>query len=158
MSTSQTIGLSEPTGSTKISIGTLGYINARNRQRAYDLVIKEFKKSDLTQADLARRLGKAQEVISRLLSRPQNWELDTFSELLFGISGAVAAYTATYPLAKSNVMQITQTRAEQSDRNHVVNLMDILRDRVQSTGAAPKPYQASTPVRSNAKIIEARAL
>jgi hypothetical protein len=99
MSTSQTTGLSKPTGSTKISLGTLGYICARNRQRAYDLVIKEFKKSGLTQADLARRLDKGAEVISRLLSRPRNWELDTFSELLFAISGAVVTYSLAYPLA-----------------------------------------------------------
>jgi hypothetical protein len=99
MSTSRTTGLSEPTGSTKISLGTLGYICARNRQRAYDLLIKEFKKSRLTQADLARRLGKRAEVISRLLSRPRNWELDTFSALLFAISGGVVTYSLGYPLA-----------------------------------------------------------
>jgi hypothetical protein len=83
MSTSQTTVLCKPEGSNKISIGTLGYIRARNRLRAYNLVIREFKKSGLTQADLARRLGKAPEIVSRLLSRPRNWELDTFSDLLF---------------------------------------------------------------------------
>jgi hypothetical protein len=59
----------------------------------------EFKSSGITQAHLARRLGKGQDVISRLLSRAQNWELDTFSELMFGIRGAVPKYTATYPLS-----------------------------------------------------------
>lgn len=100
MTTSQTTGLSEPVGTAKISIGTLGYIRTRHRQRQYDVVIKEFKKSGLTQKDLGMRLGKAPEVISRLLARPQNWESDTFCDLLFAISGAVAAYRAEFPLSK----------------------------------------------------------
>jgi hypothetical protein len=99
MSTSQTIGLSEPIGIARISAGTLGYVCARNRQRQYDLVIGEFKKSSLTQAELARRLGKSPEVISRLLARPGNWESNTFSELLFAISGAVPAYGVDYPIS-----------------------------------------------------------
>lgn len=109
MSTSQTTGLSEPIGADKISVGTLGYIRARHRQRAYDLVIKEFKKSGITQADLARRLGKSPEVISRLLARPTNWEADTFSDLLFAISGAIASYRAEYPLSQ----RIQEIPAEQ---------------------------------------------
>src|SRR6202030_4527223 len=64
------------------------------------LVIREFGKSGLSQADLARRLGKSPEVISRLLARPGNWESDTFSELLFANSGAVAAYRVDYPLSR----------------------------------------------------------
>ena len=105
MSTSQTTGLSKPTAAYKISIGTLGYINARNRQRAYNLVIREFKKSGLTQAALASRLGKTADVICRLLARPRNWELDTFSSLLFGISGAVPQYEATYPLGAPGIAE-----------------------------------------------------
>ena len=99
MSTSQTTSLSEPKGTDKISIGTFGYINARNRQRAYNLVIGELRKSGLKQNELAKRLGKGEDVISRLLRRPRNWELDTFSELMFAISGAVVTYSAAYPLA-----------------------------------------------------------
>ena len=112
MSTSQTTGLSEPTGSTKIPLGTLGYVCARNRQRAYDLVIREFKKSGLTQAQLAKRLGKAAEVISRLLSRPRNWELDTFSELLFAISGTVPAYNLTHPLSGQKEVKAQKLKPE----------------------------------------------
>ncbi|MGA2312862.1 MAG: hypothetical protein ABSF87_10920 [Xanthobacteraceae bacterium] len=100
MSTSQTTGLSEPVGSEKISVGTLGYIRARHRQRQYDVVIRELKKSGIIQADLARRLDKAPEVVSRLLARPGNWESDTFSDLLFAISGAVASVHAEHPLSQ----------------------------------------------------------
>jgi hypothetical protein len=98
MSTSRTSALSKPTGSDKISVGTLGYVRARNRQRAYDLVVRELKKSGITQAELARRLGKGQDAVSRLLSRPGNWELDTLSDLLFAISGSVPRFSADDPL------------------------------------------------------------
>src|SRR5262245_56688638 len=83
MSTLRTTSLAEPTGTGKISRGTLTYVRGRNQHRAYDLVIRELKKSGITQADLARRLDKGQDAISRLLSRPRNWELDTLSDLLF---------------------------------------------------------------------------
>jgi hypothetical protein len=101
MSTSQqTPGLLKPAGTNKISTGTLGYIRARHRQRAYDLLVKEFKKSGITQADLARRLDKPREVISRLLARPGNWESDTFSDMIFAISGAIVSFGADYPLTE----------------------------------------------------------
>jgi transcriptional regulator with XRE-family HTH domain len=87
------------TDSNKISQGDLGYVCARNRQRAFNLVIREFKKSGITQAELARRLGKTPEVVSTLLSRPRNLELDTFSELMFAISGAIPSYGVEYPFA-----------------------------------------------------------
>jgi hypothetical protein len=99
MTTSRTSALSKPTGSGKISVGTLGYVRARNRQRAYDLVVRELKKSGITQSELARRLGKGQDAVSRLLSRPGNWELDTLSDLLFAISGSVPRFSADDPLA-----------------------------------------------------------
>jgi hypothetical protein len=106
MSTSQTTtGLSRPTTDEKISLGTMGYINARNRQRAYDIVIGEFKHSGISQAALASRLGKPPEVVSRWLSRPQNWESDTFSSLLFGISGAIPRYTLEHPLGKQKLIE-----------------------------------------------------
>lgn len=98
MSTSPTTTLSKPTGDAKISKGIFGYLRTLNRQRAYDLVVREFKKSGLSGADLSRRMGRAPEVISRLLNRPGNWEADTFSDLMFAISGAVPKYEAEYPL------------------------------------------------------------
>lgn len=100
MSTLQSAGPSEPADATKISLGTLGYIRGRHRQRQYDLVIREFKQSGISQRELADRLGKPPEVISRWLARPQNWEADTFSDLLFATSGAIAAYRADHPFRR----------------------------------------------------------
>lgn len=85
------------TNDTKISAGDLSYICARNRQQAYNLVIRQFKASRLTQAQLARRLGKGTDIISRLLKMPQNWGLNTFSELMYGICGAAIRFEPDYP-------------------------------------------------------------
>jgi len=90
--------LSKPERADLIPLGTLGYFRGRNRWRIYDFVLTEFKKSGLSQADLARRIGKRPEVISRLLGAPGNWGLDTVSDLLFAISGAEPAYGVVYPL------------------------------------------------------------
>jgi hypothetical protein len=59
--------------------------------------LTEFQNSGLSQADLARRLGKRPEIISRLLGAPGNWGLDTVSDLLFAISGAEPDYAVSYP-------------------------------------------------------------
>jgi hypothetical protein len=101
MRTSQFTGLSEPEGDEKISAGTLAYISTRVQLWAYNLVVKEFKNSGITQAQLARRLGKGQDLVSRMLSRPGNWELKTFSEFLFAISGAVLKFSIERPLANA---------------------------------------------------------
>jgi hypothetical protein len=72
-------------------------MQARNRFRVHELVLEEFQRSGVSQADLARRLGKKPEVVCRWLGAPGNWTLDTISDLLFAISGAEAGYTITYP-------------------------------------------------------------
>jgi hypothetical protein len=101
MNTSQTTTLSEPIGSAGVPLGTLGYLRARNKRRAYNIVLKEFKKSKLSQADLAKRMGKRPDVVCRLLGGPGNWTLDTVSDLLFAISGAELKFSLSYPLRKS---------------------------------------------------------
>ncbi len=104
MTTSPTTSLFDPKSTDKISAGTFAYISARNRQNLYNLIIKEFKKSGLTQADLARRLGKTTDLVSRWFSRPRNMEVDTASEILFAISGAGLTFQPQYAsAAKSKI-------------------------------------------------------
>ena len=102
MGISVSTGLSKPESDKKISAGTLAYINTRTLLRAHTLVIKELKQSGISQGQLARRLGKAPEVVSRMLSRPRNLELKTLSELLFAISGAVLTFSISRPLESSD--------------------------------------------------------
>jgi hypothetical protein len=100
MTTSQLVTLSKPTENERIPLGTFAYFRARNRRRSYDLVIKEFKKSGLSQAALARRMGKGTDRICKLLAAPGNWTEDTVSDLLFAISGAERRNELDYPLDK----------------------------------------------------------
>lgn len=94
----KTSSLSKPVAGKRIPLGTLGYFQLRNKQRVYELVIREFLRERLTQAELARRLGKGPDQISRMLGAPGNWTLDTVSDLLFAISGAEPEYGIGYPL------------------------------------------------------------
>jgi hypothetical protein len=90
--------LSKPIGDARVPDGTLAYFRGRNRFRLYEIIVKEFLKSDRTQATLARRLGRRPEVVNRVLSAPANLTIDTVSDFLFAISGAEPAYGLQYPL------------------------------------------------------------
>jgi len=89
----------DPTGAAKLSLGTLDYMRRLNRQRAYELVRREFQRSGISEVELAGRLGKPQDAVAGLLNGPKNWGLDTVSDLLYAISGAVPGYVATYPFS-----------------------------------------------------------
>lgn len=101
MTYSQITTLCNPAGHGKVPNSTLSYFRSRNRHRLYSLIIKEFKRSGLSQADLARRLGKGPDIVCRWLASPSNWRLDTVSDLLFAISGAEADYSIRFPLEQA---------------------------------------------------------
>jgi len=85
-------------GDDRVPPGTLSYFQARNRQRIYEIVIDAFVESGLSQADLARRLGKGNDQVCRWLGAPGNWGLDTASDLMFAICGGELEYHVGYPL------------------------------------------------------------
>ena len=72
--------------------GKLAYFRERFRDRLYELVVAEFLKkeaaSTLTRAQLARRIGRKPEQITRWLGAPGNWTLETVSDLMLAISKA----------------------------------------------------------------------
>lgn len=101
MSASRTaFALSKPEGSNKITAADFAYLRARNRLKAFDLVQQEFQRSGINQATLAARTQKDPGQLSRLLNAPGNLTLDTISDLLFAISGAVPQYGLEYPMEK----------------------------------------------------------
>jgi transcriptional regulator with XRE-family HTH domain len=108
MATLQTSILSKPTGADKVPTSTFVYLRARLKHRIYSLIIGEFKKSGLSQADLARRLDKEPAHLSRLLSGPGNLTIETISDLLFGISGTELDVSSNSPVRAKN----QETRVE----------------------------------------------
>ena len=98
MSTSRTSTKPESTQAERISEPDLAYMRTRNKHRLYSMVMAEFKRSGLRQADLAKKLHKKPEVICRLLANPGNWQIDTVSDLLYAISNAELRYNLYYPL------------------------------------------------------------
>jgi hypothetical protein len=90
MSTSQkTRFLSEILGDERISLSKLTYFRKRFRDRLYELVVGEFLKRErqgLTKAEVARRIGRRPEQITRWLGSPGNWTLETVSDLLLAVA------------------------------------------------------------------------
>lgn len=96
-----TVTPSKPQIDERVPDSTIAYFKTRNKLKAFTLVHKEFERSGITKADLAKRLGKGADRISHILAAPGNWTLDTVSELLFAISGAEPTYGLAYPLDKA---------------------------------------------------------
>ncbi len=89
MTTSQTRSfLIEVVEGSPIPVGKLEYFRARLQSRLHQLVLNEWlcqEDQGLTQAELARRIGRKPEVINRLLGAPGNWTVNTVSDLLIGM-------------------------------------------------------------------------
>lgn len=72
-----------------IPAGKLAYFQERLRGIFFDFILNKFlqaQSNGLTKAKLARRIGKAPEIVNRLLGAPSNMTIDTMSELLIGIA------------------------------------------------------------------------
>ena len=100
MSVYQTSFLSKPETGKRVPPETFAYFRLRAKRHAFDLVMNEFRRSGLTKAELARRLGKGQDRVSKMLGGPGNWTIATVSDLLFALSGGEPKYEIAYPLDK----------------------------------------------------------
>lgn len=102
MNTSRTIArLSEPIGDNRIPPNSLVYMQERTKLKLFDLIHERLSASGLSQADLARRLGKGTDQVCRLLGAPGNWTLETVSNLLFAIEGGFLKPEVIYPFREA---------------------------------------------------------
>ena len=83
---SQTTFLSDVLGDGPIPPGKLAYFRARLTNLLHEAVLELFIKAEsekgLTRAELARRIGRKPEQVTRWLGSPGNWTLETLSDLL----------------------------------------------------------------------------
>ena len=96
----KTTTMYKPIDGEKIPDWTVSYFRQRNKNRVHSLILSELKKAGVSQAELARRLGKKPDVICRWIGAAGNWTLDTVSDLLFAINGNEVDYSTCDPFHK----------------------------------------------------------
>jgi hypothetical protein len=78
----------------KIPLGKLSFFREQLKHQLHEVVLRKFhsirdgKKPDFTKRDLARRIGRKPEQVTRWLGAPGNLTIDTMSDLLIGM-GAI---------------------------------------------------------------------
>lgn len=88
---SQTTPISFETGGagTAIPVAMLAYFRGRLGNKIHELVLAEFaaqeREGKTSRAELARKIRRKPEQITRWLGSPGNWTLDTLSDLLLGM-------------------------------------------------------------------------
>lgn len=93
-----TFTLSKPSQeNSEIPAGVQAFVSEKLKNDLYDLVLHKFKESGISQSDLAARLGKDKALLSRQLSTPSNWTIDTIAKMLFAIDGSVLVLSTMDP-------------------------------------------------------------
>lgn len=97
MTTSPTTTNNDVKKNGRISRGELAYVTSRNQHTAHNMLLRAVKDSGKTQKELARLTGIGEATISRILRRPSNFEINTYSKLLYAACGAFIAVAPSYP-------------------------------------------------------------
>ena len=135
MSISQTTNwFSRPDHPERTSLDAESYMRSKNQSLAHQLILAEFRKSGITQAELAKRTGKGPDIISRLIGRPGNWTLNTLSDLLFAMSGAALTYSVHYPLTDTGKNQKRAAWADDSPNSAHTDEIKIIKPLISSKG------------------------
>lgn len=122
----------DPDPAKPIPPEVLAYFCRRVRLEFHKEVVGKWHQLEtMTQKDLADRLGKRPEVISRLLGAPGNWELDTVTMLLVAMRALpfLRIENITNLLNQDNVLHETVSG--------VLEQVSLNRDRSKDANTAP---------------------
>ena len=109
------------------------YFEQRFRNKIYETVVRALEDECKTQhwkrKDLAERVGRKESQISRCLSVPSNWTLDTVSNLLFSIDSELD-------------FRVTKFK-DKAKRNefHELNEPLIVKLNFSKSPSLPKPFE-----------------
>jgi hypothetical protein len=96
-----TSSIVEPIAGERVPVRTLAYFRARLRNRLHSTLLRIFKSSGITKAELAARIGRDAAQVNRWLGAPGNMTLDTLSDLLFAIDGSELVADVRRPLQEA---------------------------------------------------------
>jgi hypothetical protein len=88
----------------EIPVPTRAYFQQRFRNRIFKFILEKFataQQDGLTQAILARRIGRSPEVVNRWLGMPSNLTVDSISDLVLGIAGEEIHPSSVSPLQQA---------------------------------------------------------
>lgn len=121
---------------TVIPLAMLAYFRGRFSNKIHELVLAEFaaqeREGKTSRAELARKIRRKPEQITRWLGSPGNWTLDTLSDLLLGM-GLEPAVTAR-SLAGERVSNPSTVRQSYANFRTIVDVQtphEVVRDIVE---------------------------
>src|SRR5262249_29946905 len=129
-----------------ISRGELAYVCARNQSQAHDLLVRTVRKSGLTQKELAKLTGIDEATVSRILRRPTNLEINTFSKLMYGARGAMLTFGPFFPKRRAYQITYLVNKAEDNTASRFFGYRQT-RAVSASTKESSFTYQPSTQPR-----------
>jgi transcriptional regulator with XRE-family HTH domain len=129
----------------RIPAAKLAYFQERLRGRIFAFILGRFleeQKNGLTQAKLARRIGKTSDLINRWLGAPSNLTVDTISDLLIGIGAE--------ELNLSSASLLNRAPVNYSHLDDVPSIQDT------SSEMSGQPIATSSAMESAASPLEQR--
>jgi hypothetical protein len=150
MTTSPTTFLSKPKHGETVRPETFAYLRGRAKRQAYNLVVREFKKSGISKTELAKRLGKTLPEVSRMLGGPANWTIVTVTDLLFAISGGVPRWEIDFFLDRPRRNATRPSWLAEPDSA----LMRIASSSPSSNTAAPQFFGTSSEPKAPSRMFD----
>lgn len=138
-----------------IPAGTLIYFRGRLSNRVHELVLSEFAKQEqankTSRAELARKIGRKPEQITRWLGSPGNWTLDTISDLLLGMGLELGL--SIQSLSGEQTISVTSPAVYSTvNSGSSANVPWLIYDYLQDCHVDPQLYGLNSPLLKRADI------